>query len=46
MIAFKVNNMICGQCIGGITEAVNATDLNAAVRVDLEIPCPHLNHHW
>lgn len=35
MIAFQVNDMTCGHCIGTITRAVQAADPAAGVRIDL-----------
>ncbi|WP_028996619.1 heavy-metal-associated domain-containing protein [Azohydromonas australica] len=35
MIAFQVNDMSCGHCVGAITRAVKATDPQAQVDVDL-----------
>ncbi|MEP6791281.1 MAG: heavy-metal-associated domain-containing protein [Ramlibacter sp.] len=35
MIAFEVNDMTCGHCVGTITKAVKAVDKDATVRVDL-----------
>jgi copper chaperone len=35
MIAFEVNDMTCGHCVSTITKALNATDPDAKVRVDL-----------
>jgi copper chaperone len=35
MIAFQVNDMTCGHCVGAITRAVEAADPGAAVRIDL-----------
>jgi copper chaperone len=35
MIAFEVNDMTCGHCVGTITKALKATDKNAKVEIDL-----------
>ncbi|WP_029000042.1 heavy-metal-associated domain-containing protein [Azohydromonas australica] len=35
MIAFEINDMTCGHCVGAITRAVKATDPQAQVDVDL-----------
>jgi len=35
MITFEVNDMTCGHCVGAITKAVNATDKDAKVQIDL-----------
>lgn len=35
MIAFQVNDMTCGHCVGAITRAVQATDPGARVEIDL-----------
>ncbi|HEX5686522.1 MAG TPA: heavy-metal-associated domain-containing protein [Ideonella sp.] len=35
MIAFDVNDMSCGHCVGAITQAVTAADPGAQVEVDL-----------
>lgn len=35
MISFRVDDMTCGHCVGVITEALQAADRGAAVRVDL-----------
>jgi copper chaperone len=35
MIAFQVNDMTCGHCVGAITRAIEAADPGAAVRIDL-----------
>jgi copper chaperone len=35
MIAFEVNDMTCGHCVGAITKALKATDQNAKVLIDL-----------
>lgn len=35
MIAFEVNDMTCGHCVGTITKAVKAIDANAQVNIDL-----------
>ena len=35
MIAFQVNDMTCGHCVGAITRAVQGVDPQAQVQVDL-----------
>ena len=35
MIAFEVNDMTCGHCVGIITKAVKAVDAGADVHIDL-----------
>lgn len=35
MIAFEVNDMTCGHCVSTITKALNATDKDARVQIDL-----------
>jgi copper chaperone len=35
MIAFEVNDMSCGHCVGAITRAVKEVDGEAQVRIDL-----------
>ena len=35
MIAFEVKDMSCGHCVSTITKAVQQTDRDATVRVDL-----------
>ena len=35
MIAFDVNDMTCGHCVGTITQAVKGLDKDAEVRIDL-----------
>ena len=35
MIAFEVNDMICGHCVSTITKALKATDKDAKVQIDL-----------
>jgi len=35
MIAFEVNDMTCGHCVGTITQAVKAADKDARVQIDL-----------
>ncbi|MGM9488032.1 heavy-metal-associated domain-containing protein [Ideonella sp. YS5] len=35
MIAFEVNDMSCGHCVGAITRAVKEADQDATVRIDL-----------
>lgn len=35
MIAFEVKDMSCGHCVKAITQAVQALDRDAQVRVDL-----------
>lgn len=35
MITFDVNDMTCGHCASAITQAVNAVDKDAGVRIDL-----------
>ncbi|HET7794957.1 MAG TPA: heavy-metal-associated domain-containing protein [Rhizobacter sp.] len=35
MIAFNVNDMTCGHCVGAITKAIQAVDPRASVSVDL-----------
>lgn len=35
MIAFQVNDMTCGHCVGAITKAVEAADPGAKAQVDL-----------
>jgi copper chaperone len=35
MIAFEVNDMSCGHCVGAITQAVQDADPGAQVEVDL-----------
>jgi copper chaperone len=35
MIAFTVNDMTCGHCVGTITRAIAAVDEGAKVTVDL-----------
>ena len=35
MIAFEVNDMTCGHCVGTITKAVQAVDQGAKVQADL-----------
>lgn len=35
MLAFQVNDMSCGHCVGAITKAVKAADPNAQVQIDL-----------
>lgn len=35
MIAFEVNDMSCGHCVGAITQAVKDADPGATVEIDL-----------
>ena len=35
MIAFEVNDMTCGHCVGAITQALQAVDAQAQVQIDL-----------
>ncbi len=35
MIAFQVNDMTCGHCVGAITKAVKEADPQAQVAIDL-----------
>jgi copper chaperone len=35
MIAFTVNDMTCGHCVGTVTRAIEAVDPGARVTVDL-----------
>ena len=35
MIAFDVNDMSCGHCVGAITQAVKSVDPGAQVEIDL-----------
>jgi copper chaperone len=35
MIAFQVDDMTCGHCVGAITRALKAVDKDAAVQIDL-----------
>lgn len=35
MIAFQVNDMSCGHCVGAITQALKAVDSDARVAIDL-----------
>ena len=35
MIAFEVQDMSCGHCVGAITRAIQAVDEDARVEVDL-----------
>ncbi|KQP22720.1 heavy-metal-associated domain-containing protein [Pseudorhodoferax sp. Leaf267] len=35
MIAFEVQDMSCGHCVGSITKAVQAVDPQARVEIDL-----------
>lgn len=35
MIAFKVDDMSCGHCVGSITAAAKSVDRDAGVNVDL-----------
>ena len=35
MIAFEVNDISCGHCVGAINRAVNAADPDAKVHIDL-----------
>ena len=35
MIAFEVNDMSCGHCVGTITQALKDVDKNAKVEVNL-----------
>jgi copper chaperone len=35
MIAFEVQDMSCGHCVGAITQAVKSADPGAQVEVDL-----------
>jgi copper chaperone len=35
MLAFQVNDMSCGHCVGAITKALKAADPGAAVEIDL-----------
>ncbi|MEO8808544.1 MAG: heavy-metal-associated domain-containing protein [Burkholderiaceae bacterium] len=35
MIAFQVNDMTCGHCVGAITRAVEGADPGATLRIDL-----------
>jgi len=35
MIAFEVNDMSCGHCVGAITKAVQALDPGATLQIDL-----------
>ncbi|MEK8033139.1 heavy-metal-associated domain-containing protein [Ideonella sp. DXS29W] len=35
MIAFQVNDMSCGHCVGAITQAVKGVDPGARIEVDL-----------
>ena len=35
MIAFEVQDMSCGHCVGAITKAVKGVDADATVRIDL-----------
>ncbi len=42
MIAFEVNDMTCGHCVGAITQALKAADPHAVVRIDLPTHRVHL----
>jgi len=35
MLAFEVNDMSCGHCVGAITKALKEADPDARVEVDL-----------
>ena len=35
MIAFEVNDMTCGHCVGVVTKALQAVDRDAKVTIDL-----------
>mgnify|MGYP003948714579 CR=1 FL=1 len=35
MIAFEVNDMSCGHCVGAITRALKSVDPDAQVQIDL-----------
>jgi copper chaperone len=35
MIAFEVNDMTCGHCVGTVTRAVKSVDKDAQVHIDL-----------
>lgn len=35
MIAFEVNDMTCGHCVGTITKALKDADRDARVQIDL-----------
>ena len=35
MIAFEVNDMTCGHCVGVVTKALHAVDRDAKVTIDL-----------
>lgn len=35
VIAFQVNDMTCGHCVGAVTKAVQTVDPQAQVQVDL-----------
>lgn len=35
MIAFEVQDMSCGHCVGAITQALKAADPGAQVEIDL-----------
>lgn len=35
MIAFEVNDMTCGHCVGTITKALQGADKDAKVTIDL-----------
>jgi len=35
MIAFEVNDMTCGHCVGAITQALKAVDPDARIQIDL-----------
>lgn len=35
MIAFRIDDMTCGHCVGTITRAVEAADAGATVKTDL-----------
>lgn len=36
MIAFQVQDMTCGHCVGTITQAVKEADPQAEVKIDLQ----------
>ena len=42
MLAFEVNDMSCGHCVGAINDAVIAADPGAKVQIDLATHCVHI----
>jgi copper chaperone len=44
MISFQVNDMTCGHCVTSITNALQATDRNAKVAIDLSRHVVRIEH--